>query len=197
MNERLKVSTEDAGGEYRDVRPGRKLAQAVGMNRWTAGTGTLMLSVGFVVLRDAADGGDDSGLIFSERFALTSSAVFRLARWAKAQGYSGDFYPDDDEAILKIMAMGPVVATLAEDTYKGKTRTQVESFAQYTGGSDPGWDAKVMAGEQEYAAMRQRMDAASGGGGGGSPSARPAANSGHPNAPGNNAGPQHHSDIPF
>lgn len=186
MAERLSVNTSDADTPaFRDVRPGRKLSQAVGMSRWTASTGTPMLTIGFVVLQDAAEGGDDCGLIFLERFALTAAATFRLARWAKAQGYAGEFYPDDDEAIQRIMARGPVVATLVEDTYKGKTRAQVDAFAAYTGQADPSWDAAVLAGEQEYRAIQQRM-ADSRAGGGASPSSGTQTN-----------GASQHDDIPF
>jgi hypothetical protein len=187
--DRLKVNTEtDSGPEYRDVRPGRKLAHAVGMSRWEASTGTQMLSVGFVVLRDAEQGGDDTGLIFMERFALTPAASFRIARWAKATGFAGDFYPDDDEAIQRIMARGPVVATLVEDTYKGKTRAQVESFAPYSGQADPAWDAAVLAGEQEFAAIQQRMADSRSNGGGTSPMPAPQ---------GNGVQARPHDDIPF
>ena len=71
---------EDGGGF---VGTGRKLAAAVGFRRWVAGTGTRMMTMGFVVLRDGAKSGDE-GKVFMERFAVTQAAVFRIARWAQS-----------------------------------------------------------------------------------------------------------------
>ena len=66
-------SGNENGGASDRCGPGRKLAHAVGMRRWTASTGTPMVTVGFVVLADGAKSGDD-GKVFMERFAVTQNA---------------------------------------------------------------------------------------------------------------------------
>jgi hypothetical protein len=166
----LMVNPEQDAGGFRNVRPGRKLMHGVGANRWVASTGTPMLTLGFVVLRDAAEGGDDSGLIVMERFAVTAAALFRLADWALATQFRDTFNAESDEDIKRILAHGPVVAKLGEETYKGETRIKVDEWAQYTGDVDPGWDAKVLLGEQEFAKIMQRMADKRANGGGAPPS---------------------------
>jgi hypothetical protein len=196
----MRVNPEtDSQGPSDFCSPGRKLCAAVGINRWTAGTGTPMLSMGFVVLRDGAKTGDE-GKVFVERYPLVQAAAFRIARWAKAQGWSAEFDADSDDDVQRIMARGPVVATLKEDTYKGKKRTEVDpdGWAPYTGDRDPAWDAMIRQGEQDYEQLQQRLanKASQGGNGGGGSYGNPD----HPNAPGNGGGggsPGPHDDIPF
>jgi hypothetical protein len=200
----MKVNPETdstgGGGDSFFCSPGRKLCTAVGMRRWTASTGTPMLTMGFVVLRDGAKTGDD-GKVFLERFPMVQGAAFRIARWAKAQGWASEFDAEQDEDVLRIMARGPVVAVLKEDTYKGKTRTEVDpdGWAPFTGDRDPAWDAMTTAGEHEFNAIQQRMAGKASGGAGasnGSSNGSSHGNPGHPNAPGNGGGGQH-DDIPF
>jgi len=194
----VKVNPEtDSQGTSDFCAPGRKLCAAVGIRRWTAGTGTPMLTMGFVVLRDGATTGDE-GKVFMERFPLVQTAAFRIARWAKAQGWPTEFDADDDDDLQRIMARGPVVAVLKEDTYKGKTRTEVDpdGWAPYTGDRDPAWDGMISKGELEFEAIQRRMANKAGSGNAGSGSN---GNPDHPNAPGNGYGgaPSQHDDIPF
>jgi len=196
----LKVNPEKDGEENEFCGAGRKLSHAVGISRWTASTGTPMLTMGFVVLRDSDDG-KDNGKVFTERFAITQKAVFRIARWALAYNYRAEFDAQADEDVKKIMAKGPIVAVLAEGSeYKGKKRIEVESFAPYTGDYDPAWDAKISAGEAEFGRIVMRMAEAaernsnSGptGGYGGATGGYGNGGDGRPTAP-----PQADDDIPF
>ena len=138
------------------VGPGRKLAAAVGFRRWTAAKGTPMMTMGFVVLRDGAKSGDE-GKVFMERFAITQAAIFRIAGWAQATGWTEPFDAENDDHIQRIMAKGAVVAELKMDTYNGKERTEVDKFDPYKGDHDPSWDAMTTKGEQEFNDIQRKM----------------------------------------
>lgn len=180
------------GGKFDDrCTPGRKLAHAVGMSRWTSKGGTPMVSMGFVVLRDAAEGSDDTGKVFIERFALTDRAAWRIGKWAHAAGHRAAFAAESDDDWERIMARGAIVAELEEDEYNGRTRVQVKEWAAYSGQDDPGWEAMVTAGEQEWQRIQQRLADARSSGGGSYGSSSGSAYSAPASAP----GPA--DDIPF
>lgn len=168
--------SESAGGGKFDDRctPGRKLSHAVGMSRWTSQGGTPMVSMGFVVLRDAAEGSDDTGKVFIERFALTDRAAWRIGKWAHAAGHRAAFAAESDDDWQRIMARGAIVATLEENEYNGRTRLQVSEWAAFTGQEDPGWEAMVTAGEQEWQRIQQRIADSRSGSGNGSGYSAPA-----------------------
>ena len=182
---------KDAGGG--GIHPGRKLAQGVGLQRFTARTGTPMLAMGFVVLKDANPQSDDVGEVFLEMFPITERAVFRIAGWAQAQGWTGQFDAESDDDVEKIMGRGPVVAELKEETYINNngqqvTRAKVHSFAKYNSSEeDPAWEALITKGE---AAFDRILDAMNLGGGSSSRSS-----SGGSADPGSYS--QNDDDIPF
>jgi uncharacterized membrane protein YgcG len=189
----INPETDSAGGNASDFcNPGRKLAHAVGLRRWQASTGTPMVTMGFVVLRDGAKKGDE-GKVFMERFALTQAAIWRMARWAQASGHTATFDAESDDDLQRVMARGPVVAELEPRTYKGKEKLEVKEWAAYTGDHDPAWDGLISEGERAFAEIQDRLDqraqgggqstGSSYGGGGGS-----SYGSGSPSA---------HDDIPF
>ena len=185
-------SGNENGGASDRCGPGRKLAHAVGMRRWTASTGTPMVTVGFVVLADGAKSGDD-GKVFMERFAVTQNAAFRIARWAKATGHRSEFEADRDEDWEKIMARGPVVAELKEKTYNGRTSVEVDKFTPFSGQFDPSWDSVVQNGEREFQEIQDRIQNRLNSDGGGSSSS---SYSSPPPSRGGGA-PSAHDDIPF
>lgn len=166
----MKINPEaDAGGNNNQVgcSAGRKLCAAVGMRRWTASTGTPMITMGFVVLRDAAKANDE-GKIFMERFPLVQRASFRIARWALASGHRTEFSAESNEDLERIMSRGPLVATLKDTEYNGKKRVEVDvdGWAAFTGEIDPAWDSMIANGEEEFNRIQQRLEDSRSGGGG-------------------------------
>lgn len=177
---------KDAGEDFRRVSAGRKLCVAVGINRWQASTGTPMLSMGFVVLQGA-----EEGLVFMERFAMTQAAIFRIARWAQAQGWGEPFDALEDSHVERIMARGAVVVTLVDEEYKGEIRAVVDKFEPYGGQQSPGWDALTTGGEQEFQRILTAMAKAKNGNSGTD------SNMDHANAPGGASDEMPPSDMPF
>lgn len=142
-----KEDSKDSGGY---CTAGRKLAHAVGHHRWTARTGTPMMTIGFVVLSDGNAGSADKGKVFTRMFAVTQKAIFFIARWADATGWGSVFNAESDDDIERIMAKGPVVAILEDEEYNGKTFAKVKEFVPYTGDVDPEWESMITSGEEAY-----------------------------------------------
>ena len=133
---------------------GKKIAVAVGHNRFTGSTGTDFLSVAFVVLHSKDE---DKGAIHVERFPLIEKAAWRLAQWAGATGYLKDFDVSVDDDVEKIMSVGPLIIDLVEDNYNNRTRLQVKKFTPYRGPSQNEWEQIGAAGENKWASILEGM----------------------------------------
>ena len=136
--------------------PGRKIAVAVGKNRYQSQNGTDMLSVAFKFVHSKQQ---DAGALLVERFALVEKSVWRLARWAGAVGYTSKFNAMSDDDIDELMAKGALVLEGEEETYNNKTRCHVKTFLPYRGSFKKEWSLVVADGEKQWSEIQESLQA--------------------------------------
>jgi hypothetical protein len=130
--------------------PGEKLFAAVGIERYTATTGSRCLSVRFVCLLDRAKRGDERHEVF-ENFVLEDSSMWRFVKFAKAIGYNEPFDVDDDQDVEKVVTRGYLTGIVETEIWEGKERGRVTRWlpaGNYT--EDPEWSNWIKESEQRH-----------------------------------------------
>ena len=177
-----KIDPNDPNFQGKEGQPkcrgGRKLLAGAGFERYTAKTGSRMLTVRFVCLRDFAGVADEQHEVF-ENFTLEDSSMWRFVKYVQAVGYSEAFDVDDDADIEKIITYndGYVVGDIEVETYDGKDQPKVRRWsAAPPTDQDPDWPAWIEAAETRHAEYLEwraqnprgsRSGGVGGGGGGG------------------------------
>lgn len=143
-----KQNTKPDQGErkqYKPVSAGLKTLHGLTFERWEARSGTQMLKVWFVILKDHTKNGDE-GEVVSRNFALTPKAMFLWSRFCKALGWSKAHDLDNDDDVNAIIGSRAVNSTLVPNEYNGKTTMQPDEFAAYEGREGSDWDDLISRG---------------------------------------------------
>lgn len=171
-----------AGSPQQSIHPGQKLVAAVGFDRWQSKSGSAMLEISFVVLRDDADTGDE-GVITRRSFALTEKAIQFWGRFCLAVGYTQPHDPEDDDIVAHIIGLRPLLCVVKGREWNGEMRYEPDSFRAFRGEFDPAWDDAIEEGRQSYARIAAAREAKRNGGGGRSGAPRKPSGSGLDDVP--------------
>ena len=182
------IDPNSSGG----VGKGRKVFHGVGLRRWESSTGTPILDIGLVVLKDMEGDGNEN-LQCRARFFLTANAGWRLGNFAKACGHGEPFDAFDDAAIAKFMAKGPMIATVEMEEYQGNSYPRPGKWASYSGAEDPEWAEMIQNAEAKFAEWVEKQEEEHGGSSSSGSSSGCSSSSG--GSTGGGGGPD--SDIPF
>jgi hypothetical protein len=155
-------STSTGGSKFKTLGAGKKVVHGLSFERWTAKSGTPMLKVWFVVLKDMTSNGDE-GEVTSRNFPLTPNALPIWGRFCKAVGYMKAHDTDDDAEIENIISKGAVICEIVEEKYNEKVSLKPDNFSPYRGSEDPEWDALLERGHASVGRIRAAIAAKSGG----------------------------------
>lgn len=131
--------------QYKAISAGLKTLHGLTFERWEARSGTPMLKVWFVILKDHTGNGDE-GEVLSRNFALTPKAMFLWSRFCKALGWSKAHDLDNDDDVNAIVGSNPLKSTLVPNEYNGKTTMQPEEFEKFDGKEASDWDDIISRG---------------------------------------------------
>lgn len=138
-----------AGGsaprQYKQVKPGKKTLHGVHFDRFTAKSGTQMLRVWFVIVKDHT-GNEDEGEVVSRAFPLTERAMFLWFGLCKAIGFTKAHDLSDDDDVSNIIGRSAVDAEVVAEEYNGKTTLRPDQFQKFTGREGDDWDALIEKG---------------------------------------------------
>lgn len=95
---------EEGGGE---CGAGRKVLFPIG-HRYREVNGNPVVDIRSVCIRDLADAGDE-GATVTDTLWLTDRAMWRVARFALAVGFTQPFDPEDGEDLDRVLLSGPFV----------------------------------------------------------------------------------------
>jgi hypothetical protein len=140
-----KPSGDGERRQYKQVGPGLKTLHGLTHERWEARSGTKMLKVWFVILKDHTKNGDD-GEVIARNFALTPKAMFLWSRFCKALGYEKAHDLSSDSDVADIIGYKAVNSELVANEYNGKTTYQPDNFAAYEGKEGSDWDDVIERG---------------------------------------------------
>lgn len=110
----VKMSAEggSGGGGVRECGAGRKVLFPIG-HRYRTVNGNPVVDIRSVCIRDlSSDDGQDDGAIVTDTLWLTDRAMWRVARFAVAVGWSQPFDPEDPEDFDRVLLSGPFTATV-------------------------------------------------------------------------------------
>jgi hypothetical protein len=141
--------------QYKQLGPGKKTLHGITAERWTAKSGTPMLKVWFVVVKDHTTNGDE-GQVCSCNFAVTDKAIFRWARFCRAIKWDKAHDLNNDGDVENVVGSGPVDAMLVPNEWNGKTTYQPDEFMVCEGEFDPAWDALIERGTQSVERIRAK-----------------------------------------
>ena len=166
------------GGERsRDVGPGRKVLLPIG-KVYDEVNGKQVVKIRSVCLIDLDKNGDE-GAVLTDTFWLSDAALWRIANFALAVGYTEAFDPEVSEEMDAVLATGPFQATISITQRGAKSypnaadyRRTSEIEVDETNGDlllterQQSW---VLAAEQSWEGLVNwmRSNRRSGGGGGG------------------------------
>ena len=186
------------GGSRRECGPGRKTLIPIGQ-RYRQINGNPVVDVRSVCITDHADNGDE-GAVVTDTFWLTDRAMWRVAQFALAVGWSAPFDPEDSEDMDKVILSGPFVADLSTRRRNGKDYIDVKNYEKAKVQRDDRTGEVVLTDEQRksvegaekgWQALLRKVASNSSGQGYGS---RPQAN---PSTAGHGRGMYESDDIPF
>jgi len=149
--EKREASRAGSGGnsgasrQYKQVKPGKKTLHGVHFDRFTAKSGTQMLRVWFVIVKDHTDN-EDEGEVVSRAFPLTERAMFLWFGLCKAIGFTKAHDLSDDDDVVNIIGRAAVDADVVSEEYNGKTSLRPDQFQKFTGREGDDWDALIEKG---------------------------------------------------
>jgi hypothetical protein len=155
-------AASSSGSKFKTLGTGKKVVHGLTFERWTAKSGTPMLKVWFVVLKDMTSNGDE-GEVTSRSFPLTPNALPIWGRFCRAVGYAKAHDTEVDADIENIISKGPVICEILEEKYNEKVSLKPDNFAPYRGSEDPEWDALLERGNGSVARIQAAIAAKSGG----------------------------------
>ena len=158
-NEYDKENAKPDQGERRQYKPiseGLKTLHGLTFERWTAKSGTQMLKVWFVILKDYTKNGDE-GEVIARNFALTPKAMFLWSRFCKALGWSKAHDLENDDDINAIIGSGPLNSKLVPNEYNGKTTMQPDEFAAFDGKEASDWDDLLSRGKVSVERLQAKI----------------------------------------
>jgi hypothetical protein len=117
-----------------DVRAGRKVLWAAGIQYGTSRAGNKKVDVCWVVVDDP-DGGHDVGALVWDTLALTQSALWKVQILARAVGQKTSWDAENEEAMWEVVSRRPIVAEIEiEPKYSGEgTRGKVAKMHPFGG----------------------------------------------------------------
>jgi hypothetical protein len=144
-NESQRSSSGSGGKQYKQVTPGKKTLHGVHFDRYNARSGTKMLRVWFVILKDHTGNGDE-GEVVSRSFPLTEKAMFLWFNLCKAIGYLKPHDLADDDDVANVIGRGACEGEVVAEEYNGKTTLKADLFDRFTGRESDEWDAIIEKG---------------------------------------------------
>lgn len=141
---------------------GERLLAVCGFERYAAGSGSRMLSLRMLCLKDFSDSGEENTELF-ENFVIEDTSLWRFMKLPQAIGYNEPFDVDDDEDLGKVITFGYVRASLKTDVFEysnGVTKRTIRVDRFKPAGEfaeDPEWADWIEAGElrhEEYLRWR-------------------------------------------
>ncbi len=125
-----KFKTEKKEVSYDDrpkkITAGKKILAPVGA-AFKIKNGKKVLEVCHVVLKDLEKKGEE-GLIFVDTFYYVEKALFKLANFVIALGYSELFNHESMDDIESVLLTGPFEGVFVDNQYNGKTYTNLKFY---------------------------------------------------------------------
>lgn len=131
--------------QYKPISEGLKTLHGLTFERWEARSGTPMLKVWFVILKDYTKNGDE-GEVIARNFALTPKAMFLWSRFCKALNWSKAHDLTNDDDVNAVIGSGPLNSKLVPNEYNGKTTMQPDEFTPFDGKEGSDWDDLISRG---------------------------------------------------
>lgn len=129
----VKMSAEggSGGGPIRECGPGRKVLFPIG-HRYRTVNGNPVVDIRSVCIEDKTDHADE-GAIVTDTLWLTDRAMWRVARFAVAVGYTQPFDPEDPEQMDRVLLAGPFIGTIRVRKKGDREYRDVDSYEQAPG----------------------------------------------------------------
>jgi len=127
-----KIANEgDSGGGFRECGPGPRVLYPIG-HRYREINGRPVVDVRSVCIGDPSGSGDE-GATVTDTFWLTDRAMWRVARFALAVGWSQPFDPEDPEDFDRVLLSGPFRATVKVRKKGDREYRDVEDYETASG----------------------------------------------------------------
>lgn len=123
--------TSGGGGKFRECGPGPKILYPIG-HRYREINGKPVVDVRSVCIDDPTGSGD-VGATVTDTFWLTERALWRIARFALAVGWSQPFDPDEPEELDRVLLSGPFRGTVKIRKKGDREYRDVDSHEKVTG----------------------------------------------------------------
>ena len=125
-----KFKTEKTESSFEDrpkkITPGKKILAPVGA-AFKIKNGKKVLEVCHVVIKDLEKKGEE-GLIFVDQFYYVEKALFKLANFVIALGYTELFNHESMDDIESVLLTGPFEGVFVDNQYNGKTYTNLKFY---------------------------------------------------------------------